>query len=181
MEWLVLRLLWEFLLCIIYLHFPGWCCDIGFFVNSGWLIFKFDDEFSITVLWIKNDSILHTWLILAKSLPFSHLTARNSLVKYQFLLNCWQYLGMSTYFRSLAWRIPWTGEPGGLQSMGFQRVGHGCNNWACMGSISSYHYPLWIDIWNKRGSTMSIPCNSHSTINVRKLGIKICFISVQVT
>ena len=24
----------------------------------------------------------------------------------------------------LAWRIPWTEEPGGLQFMGFQRVGH---------------------------------------------------------
>ena len=24
----------------------------------------------------------------------------------------------------LAWRIPWTKEPGGLQSMGSQRVGH---------------------------------------------------------
>ena len=24
----------------------------------------------------------------------------------------------------LAWRIPWTEEPGGLQSMGLQRVGH---------------------------------------------------------
>ena len=26
----------------------------------------------------------------------------------------------------LAWRIPWTKEPGGLQSMGFQRVEHDC-------------------------------------------------------
>ena len=26
----------------------------------------------------------------------------------------------------LAWRIPWTEEPGGLQSMGSQRVGHDC-------------------------------------------------------
>ena len=25
----------------------------------------------------------------------------------------------------LAWKIPWTEEPGGLQSMGSQRVGHG--------------------------------------------------------
>jgi len=25
---------------------------------------------------------------------------------------------------SLAWRIPWTDEPEGLQSMGLQRVGH---------------------------------------------------------
>ena len=31
---------------------------------------------------------------------------------------------MVTHFRILAWRIPWTEEPGGLQSMGSQRVGH---------------------------------------------------------
>ena len=27
-------------------------------------------------------------------------------------------------WRILAWRIPWTEEPGGVQSMGLQRVGH---------------------------------------------------------
>ena len=32
--------------------------------------------------------------------------------------------GMATYSSILAWRIPWTEEPGGLQSMGSQRVGH---------------------------------------------------------
>ena len=31
---------------------------------------------------------------------------------------------MTTYSSILAWRIPWTAEPGGLQSMGSQRVGH---------------------------------------------------------
>ena len=31
---------------------------------------------------------------------------------------------MATHFRILAWRVPWTEEPGGLQSMGSQRVGH---------------------------------------------------------
>ena len=31
---------------------------------------------------------------------------------------------MATHCSILAWRIPWTGEPGGLQSMGLQRVGH---------------------------------------------------------
>ena len=30
--------------------------------------------------------------------------------------------GMATYSSILAWRIPWTEEPGGLQSMGLQRV-----------------------------------------------------------
>ena len=31
--------------------------------------------------------------------------------------------GMATHSSILAWRIPWTEEPGGLQSMGLQRVG----------------------------------------------------------
>ena len=29
--------------------------------------------------------------------------------------------GMAPYCSILAWRIPWTEEPGGLQSMGYQR------------------------------------------------------------
>jgi len=32
--------------------------------------------------------------------------------------------GMATYSSLLAWRIPWTEEPGRLQSMGLQRVRH---------------------------------------------------------
>ena len=31
---------------------------------------------------------------------------------------------MATYSSMLAWRIPWAEEPGGLQSMGSQRVGY---------------------------------------------------------
>ena len=31
---------------------------------------------------------------------------------------------MATHSSVLAWRIPWTEEPGGLQSTGSQRVGH---------------------------------------------------------
>jgi len=31
---------------------------------------------------------------------------------------------METHSRILAWRIPWTEEPGGLQSTGSQRIGH---------------------------------------------------------
>ena len=32
--------------------------------------------------------------------------------------------GTATHSSILAWRIPWTEEPGGLQSMGLQRVDH---------------------------------------------------------
>ena len=37
----------------------------------------------------------------------------------------------------IAWRIPWTEEPGGLQSMGSQRVGH---DWA----TNTYTHPIYI-------------------------------------
>ena len=32
--------------------------------------------------------------------------------------------GMATHSSTLAWRIPWTEEPGGLQPVGSQRVRH---------------------------------------------------------
>ena len=32
--------------------------------------------------------------------------------------------GIATHSGILAWRIPWTEEPGGLRSMRLQRVGH---------------------------------------------------------
>ena len=31
---------------------------------------------------------------------------------------------MATHSSTLAWKIPWMEEPGGLQSLGSQRVGH---------------------------------------------------------
>ena len=33
---------------------------------------------------------------------------------------------MATHSSTLAWKIPWTEEPGRLQSMDLQRVGHDC-------------------------------------------------------
>ena len=32
---------------------------------------------------------------------------------------------MATHSSTLAWKIPWMEKPGGLQSLGSQRVGHG--------------------------------------------------------
>ena len=37
---------------------------------------------------------------------------------------------MATHSSDLAWRIPGTGEPGGLPSMGSHRVGHDCSDLA---------------------------------------------------
>ena len=51
--------------------------------------------------------------------------------------------GMVTHSSILAWEIPWAEEPGGLQSMGSQRVGHDWSNWARMHIQSSYLYLNW--------------------------------------
>ena len=40
---------------------------------------------------------------------------------------------MATHSSTLAWKIPWTKEPGRLQSMGLQRVGH---DWVISFSLS---------------------------------------------
>ena len=44
---------------------------------------------------------------------------------------------MATHSSILAWRIPWTAEPGGLPSVGSPRVGHNCSNSARTRSIHS--------------------------------------------
>ena len=55
--------------------------------------------------------------------------------------------GMATHSRILAWRIPWPEKPGGLQSIGLQRVGtqfsmhtHMQGNRTCsLGGLSRWH------------------------------------------
>ena len=56
-----------------------------------------------------------------KNLPSIHKTRVRSLGQEDPLEE-----GVATHSCILAWRIPWTEEPEGLQSMGSQRVGH---NW----------------------------------------------------
>ena len=50
--------------------------------------------------------------------------------------------GMATHSSTLAWRIPWTEEPGRLQSMGSQRVGHHwvTNTFTFFVVFFSYHF-----------------------------------------
>ena len=61
--------------------------------------------------------------------------------------------GMATHSSILTWRIPWTEEPGGLQSMGLQRVGHdgATNTSLSFFPISIYHAERW-DLEKRRVS-----------------------------
>ena len=49
----------------------------------------------------------------------------------------------ATHFSILVWRISWTEKPGGLQSMGSQRVGH---NHAC----KKLHRCAGVGLWARR-------------------------------
>ena len=53
---------------------------------------------------------------------------------------CWEdplEEGMATHSGILAWRIPWTEESGGLQSVGLQRVRHNCRRHFNLYSIAN--------------------------------------------
>ena len=52
--------------------------------------------------------------------------------------------GMATHSSILAWWIPWTEEPGVLQSMGLQRVGH---YWATIHAYKSSVNIHWLMDW----------------------------------
>ena len=52
--------------------------------------------------------------------------------------------GMVTHFSIPAWRIPWTEEPGGLQSMGSQKLGHDWATNTCI--LSPGLLPLYLFI-----------------------------------
>ena len=52
--------------------------------------------------------------------------------------------GVATHSSIVAWRIPWTEEPGRLQSMESQRVRHDWSDLACMHSISTVNISISI-------------------------------------
>ena len=65
---------------------------------------------------------------LFSSVEFSRLVVSNSLCLCDSMNRSTPGLpaekALATHSSTLAWRIPWMEEPGGLQSMGSQRVGH---------------------------------------------------------
>ena len=65
---------------------------------------------------------------------------------------------MATHSSTLAWRIPWMEEPGGLQSMGSQRVGH---HWA-----TSLSLELWLDFNKHTEHDLKNECGCKESISV---------------
>ena len=68
---------------------------------------------------------------------------------------------MATHSSVLAWRIPGTGEPGGLPSMGSHRVGY---NWSDLAAAAAiYDYALFtsgLETWTDTTENISVKSNS---------------------
>ena len=67
---------------------------------------------------------------------------------------------IATHTSVLAWKTPWTEEPGGLQSIGSQRVGHDRSDLAHIGKINQggeFRYHTWkIERWKWRISASNM-------------------------
>ena len=65
-----------------------------------------------------------------------------------------RYLAMAPHSSTLAWKIPWTEEPGGLQSMGSLGIGH---NWTT--SLWLFTFMHWRRKWQP--TPVFLPGESH--------------------
>ena len=63
---------------------------------------------------------------------------------------------MATHSSTLAWKIPWTEEPGRLQSMGSLQVGH---DWAT--SLSLFTFVHWRRTWQPTPVFLPGKCHGH--------------------
>ena len=100
-------------------------------------------HFFSTQLSLWSESHIHTWLLEKPELwLYGSLCAKWYLC---FLICCLGWSSekaMAPHSSTLAWKIPWTEEPGGLQSMGSLRVGH---DWVT--SLSLFTFMHWRRKW----------------------------------
>ena len=67
--------------------------------------------------------------------------------------------GMATHSSTLAWRIPWTEEPGGLQSIGLPRVRHDWSDLAFTHTVLhslNFIWRMYITLVNKKLRTIQV-------------------------
>ena len=100
----------------------AYCLEAARYNKHSNIIYSFFSAFKHTVVkYTKRRICYYTHFKMYNSLPLSTFITEKE---------------MATYSSLLAWEIPWTEEPGKLQSMGLQRVGH---DWAHTHSHTHVH------------------------------------------
>ena len=120
--------LWNFLEFLFYIYFRssvGWTCRCrtheGAHLSQIFKISKFWEKEVWVAVWMGRGFPRSS---VVKKLPAKPETQVQSLVE----KIPWKKI--ATHSSNLAWKIPWTDEPGGLQSTGLQKVGH--DKWLSM-------------------------------------------------
>ena len=136
---------WYLYLC----YFCSWSCVILLQYVSHYLFFFF---------FLNWGRVADAVTQMVKNLPAMQETQGPSLGREDLLEK-----GMATHSSILAWRVPWTDEPGEIQSVGFQRVRHDwvtntfsfivalwcCACFYCTAKCTSYTYtciPSFLDL-----------------------------------
>ena len=92
---------------------------------------------------------------------------------------------MATHSSVLAWRIPGTGEPGGLPSMGLHRVGHNCSDLAAAAAAAAARSVIGRkvvaprkppqnqeEVWKKEVRSILFPTLKSRTISPQENGLE---------
>ena len=93
---------------------------------------------------VKHDwnDLAHTSTIQQHGVLLEYYTESSEIMFLWDYLVSWSEKAMAPHSSTLAWKIPWTEEPGGLQSMASLRVGH---DWAT--SLSLFTFMRWRRKW----------------------------------
>ena len=73
---------------------------------------------------------------------------------------------MARHSSTLAWNIPWTEEPGRVQSMGLLRVGH---DWSDLAAVAVADTENDIYIFKKEALCIWLPLEHQEKLNVKVL------------
>ena len=103
-------------------------------VFPPWLVLSLLQFFALSKLQVGASRVIQ-WL--------KYLTAMQELQIWFLGLEDPLEQGIVTHSSILAWRIPWTEQPGGLQSMGLQRVGQNWSYWAPMHALQVFTCAKW--------------------------------------
>ena len=147
-------------------------CFSSFLVHfvSSWVVSPF------LYIWILQVTILE-WI----AFPFSR---GSSQPRDWTPVSCTAEKAMAPHSSTLAWRIPGTGEPGGLPSLGSHRVGH---YWSDLAAAAAPHCGRILDQLSHKGSPLHLTVESQAraafptcTAPVRPFLVLQCQINSQV-
>ena len=117
-------------------YIENWCLDLPhtlqLFLKHHFFFFFQLHEVNSNLLWAlfweEETTSLNTYVYLINGFPGGSALENLPTMQEMWLrFLSWEdplVEGTATHSSILAWRIPWTEEPGGLQSIGLQRVGH---------------------------------------------------------